>query len=138
MKQESCNSYKVSRSALNIIVLLLTVNLLSACGEKPTSSSSSGAVFGHPTISNTDSTPRNGRYAIVINPNIRADTFLLDTQKGKIWQLTKFTDLAGEPTGWNEMTIVDNGGDNSEKIPGSGTIYDYINQQTKKGETKKK
>jgi hypothetical protein len=32
-----------------------------------------------------------GRYQIVMNPQIRADTFLLDTATGKIWQLAKLT-----------------------------------------------
>jgi hypothetical protein len=26
------------------------------------------------------------RYQIVFNPNVRADTFLLDTQTGRVWQ----------------------------------------------------
>src|SRR5271157_3283094 len=36
----------------------------------------------------SDTTLRPGRYQIVFNPNVRADTFLLDTQVGKVWQLT--------------------------------------------------
>ena len=41
-----------------------------------------------------------GRYQIVINPQARADTFMLDTETGRIWQLTKYTDLEGDPTIW--------------------------------------
>ncbi|MCC6498580.1 MAG: hypothetical protein IT193_20250 [Propionibacteriaceae bacterium] len=44
---------------------------------------------------------QGGRYQIIFNPSgIRADTFLLDTQTGKIWRPTKYTDLRGEPTAW--------------------------------------
>lgn len=52
-----------------------------------------------------------GRYQIVFSPNVRADTFLLDTQKGRVWQMTKFSDLPGEPTAWNEMDVIDSSGE---------------------------
>jgi hypothetical protein len=48
-----------------------------------------------------------GRYQIVINPSMRADTFLLDTQSGKIWRLEKFLELNGEPTIWVLMDRFD-------------------------------
>jgi hypothetical protein len=50
---------------------------------------------------------QNGRFQIFFNPNVRADTFLLDTQTGKVWQLTKFTNLIGDPTVWNRMERID-------------------------------
>lgn len=50
---------------------------------------------------------QNGRFQIFINPNVRADTFLVDTQTGKVWQLTQFTDVKGEPTAWNRMDRLD-------------------------------
>ena len=40
------------------------------------------------------------RFQIVINPAARADTFLLDTATGTIWQRTKYTDLPGQPEIW--------------------------------------
>lgn len=44
---------------------------------------------------------QGGRFQIIFNPSgVRADTFLLDTQTGKIWRPTKYTDLRGEPTVW--------------------------------------
>lgn len=55
--------------------------------------------------------PPVGRYQIVFSPNVRADTFLLDTQKGRVWQMTKFSDLPGEPTAWNEMDVIDSTGE---------------------------
>lgn len=51
------------------------------------------------------------RYQIVFNPNVRADTFLLDTEKGKVWQLVKFGSLEGQPTAWDSMDIIDNSGE---------------------------
>ena len=41
-----------------------------------------------------------GRFQIIINPNVRADTFLLDTQTGKIWRETEYPDLKDKPTAW--------------------------------------
>ena len=41
-----------------------------------------------------------GRYQIVFGPHARADTFLIDTQTGKIWTRTVFTFLQGEPQAW--------------------------------------
>jgi len=41
-----------------------------------------------------------GRYQIFFSPNVRADTFLVDTQTGKIWRMQQFTDVPGQPTVW--------------------------------------
>jgi hypothetical protein len=49
-----------------------------------------------------------GRYQIVINPQMRADTFLLDTATGKVWQLIKFSDIENQPTAWRYMDRLDN------------------------------
>ena len=48
-----------------------------------------------------------GRYQIVINPQARADTFLLDTATGRVWQLIIYGDLNGEPPAWQLMKRVD-------------------------------
>jgi hypothetical protein len=48
-----------------------------------------------------------GRFQIVFNPQMRADTFLIDTQKGRLWQLTQFSDLPGKPSAWQEMDVLD-------------------------------
>jgi hypothetical protein len=44
------------------------------------------ACFGAdaPNVNNNN----NGRYVMYMNPNVRADQFVLDTQTGKIWQMT--------------------------------------------------
>ena len=49
-----------------------------------------------------------GRFRIVFSPHARADTFLLDTQTGRVWQLMG---LNGEPTAWAPMTRLDNSQD---------------------------
>jgi hypothetical protein len=49
-----------------------------------------------------------GRYQIVINPQVRADTFLLDTETGRIWMPTQYTDTVGEPTVWKVQDRVNN------------------------------
>ena len=48
-----------------------------------------------------------GRYQIIMHPTFRADQYLLDTATGKIWQLTKFGTLKGEPEAWKFMTRLD-------------------------------
>ena len=50
---------------------------------------------------------QNARFQIVFNPNIRADTFLLDTQTGQVWQLTHFPDANGDPSAWSHMDRLD-------------------------------
>ena len=41
-----------------------------------------------------------GRYQIVINPNVRADTWLLDTETGRVWTHSAVSDVKGSPTVW--------------------------------------
>lgn len=48
-----------------------------------------------------------GRYVVTFSPFARADSFLLDTQTGRVWQLTRFTDLEGEPLIWKNMERID-------------------------------
>jgi hypothetical protein len=56
-------------------------------------------------------TTPGGRYQILFSPLARADTFLLDTETGKVWQLTKFTDANGEPLAWVPMDRLDSQAD---------------------------
>jgi hypothetical protein len=52
-----------------------------------------------------------GRYQIVYSPHAARDTFLLDTATGRVWQLTAFSDLEGQPAAWDLMTRIDNNED---------------------------
>ncbi len=56
---------------------------------------------------------RDGRYTIFFSPHVRADTFLLDTATGKVWVLTKFSDLNGAPSAWDYMPRLDTAADES-------------------------
>lgn len=49
-----------------------------------------------------------GRYQIVINPQARPDTFLLDTATGRVWQLVQYSDLKDTPPAWQLMKRIDN------------------------------
>ncbi len=48
-----------------------------------------------------------GRYQLIVNPNARADTFLLDTATGHVWQRTKYTNLPDQPEVWQIQDRVD-------------------------------
>ena len=52
--------------------------------------------------------PQTGRYQIFFSPHMRADTFLVDTVEGKVWQLTTYADLVGDPQGWGHLERIDN------------------------------
>lgn len=56
----------------------------------------------------TDVSAGAPRYQIVINPNVRADTFLLDTVTGRIWIRRSYVDLMTEPEVWEPEDRVDN------------------------------
>jgi hypothetical protein len=51
---------------------------------------------------------RDGRFQIVINPEVRADTFLLDTQTGRMWRPAQYKELEGEPVVFVPFDKVDN------------------------------
>lgn len=50
---------------------------------------------------------QTGRFQIVISPNVRADTFLLDTWTGKIWRMIQEADVEGQPTIWKYERRID-------------------------------
>jgi hypothetical protein len=47
-----------------------------------------------------------GRYQIVVDPG-GPNNFLLDTQTGKTWQWTRFSDLENEPKAWTAQLRFD-------------------------------
>lgn len=63
-----------------------------------------------PIIAGCDNHSSPQRYQMVSNPQM-TDTYLLDNQKGRIWQLTTSTDVPGHPEVWEEMDIIDNKGE---------------------------
>ncbi len=120
---------------MKLIALLFLTSLLSACKQEQPPIPP-GFILNEPRTAT--SSPQNGRYVIVFSPLVPQDKFLLDTQKGKVWQLTKYPDLVGEPTVWEDMGITDNSADASERIPGSLTTLELLKRYPKKGENKEK
>ena len=51
--------------------------------------------------------PQQARFIVVFSPLARADTYLLDSQTGRIWQSVQ--DREGRSV-WQEMRFVDQGG----------------------------
>jgi hypothetical protein len=69
-----------------------------------------------------------GRFRIFFSPHARSDTYLVDTQSGKVWQLTQFTGLNGEPTAWSPMPHLDNAEDQAAFVRAHGAKRSPENQ----------
>lgn len=101
---------------MRILKLVLTVGLslgLVACERQsstaePPPSMASPPMASPPVFAASSPSPR---YQIVFGPHARADTFLLDTYKGRVWRLVKYTDLPDQPTAFDEVEIIDNRGE---------------------------
>lgn len=63
-----------------------------------------------PVIAGCDNHSSQPRYQFVSNPQM-TDTYLLDNQKGRIWELTTSSEVPGHPEVWEEMAIIDNHGE---------------------------
>jgi hypothetical protein len=48
------------------------------------------------------------RYQLFVNPEVRADTLLLDTTTGKVWRMTEITDASNHPKVWKYEDRMDN------------------------------
>jgi hypothetical protein len=81
--------------------LLLLVNGLALQSQTPTPAKPQPAP-SQPSASTM------GRYQLVFNPSVRADTFLLDTQTGKVWIRTQITNVKGTPDIWKYQDRIDN------------------------------
>jgi hypothetical protein len=62
------------------------------------------------------SSPTQGRYQIIMSPHNARDTFLLDSETGRVWQLTIFTFLNGEPGVWDLMPRIDTPEDHAKVV----------------------
>jgi hypothetical protein len=102
---------------IRCIVLLLVGGLLAACSEN--SPPPAGYILDRASAQATASSSRNGRYVIAFSPATKPETFLVDTQKGRVWQLAKFTELEGEPTLWKGIVAIDDAKERADRIPGS-------------------
>ena len=61
--------------------------------------------------------PKTGRYQIFFSPYIREDTFLVDTEKGRVWRAVRYIDVTGKPTVWEEIDIIDRKGEIGTTLP---------------------
>jgi hypothetical protein len=59
--------------------------------------------------------PASGRYQILMSPHNARDTFLLDTETGRVWQLAVFSFLNDDPAVWDLMPRID-GPDDYDKV----------------------
>jgi hypothetical protein len=57
-----------------------------------------------------------GRFQIVISPLTARDTFLLDTETGRVWQMTQLSFLIGEPVVWDLMPRIDSDDDYAKVV----------------------
>lgn len=96
-------------------LLLLIAFVMTGCGNQssqaPASDTTKNKWETAPVPAPTTSAQAYPRYQIVFSPHLRADTFLLDTQKGRIWKSVKFSDVPEQPDTWDEMDIIDSQGE---------------------------
>jgi hypothetical protein len=59
----------------------------------------------------------SGRYQIVFSPHARAETFMIDTETGRVWQFTTFVDLDGDPHAWMSVPRIDSDSDFAIWLP---------------------
>lgn len=62
---------------------------------------------GKDVVLNVAAAPAPGRYQILYSPNARADTFMLDTSTGRVWQFVTYIDLDGDPHAWRLLSRID-------------------------------
>jgi hypothetical protein len=90
--------YKGEHQMKRLVILLVAISLISAVI----------AIAQTRTQSPPEIKLTPGRYQIVINPNVRADTFLLDTETGRVWHPIQYSDIQGKPSVWKFDERVDN------------------------------
>ena len=79
-----------------LVVALLGIALIVGVGGSAQSPSKSVAAV-----------PQFGRYQIFFSPYGRADTFLVDTDNGRIWVHAEFSGLQGKPIIWEPEVRLD-------------------------------
>ena len=101
---------KPQRLALAGMLLLLFLAALVAFGSSAPVRAAAGGSTSPPPGGSIGGPPGGlpGRYQIVISPHLRAETFLVDTQTGRTWIMTRYDDLEGKPSVWHYQDKVDN------------------------------
>lgn len=65
------------------------------------------STFSYSATAQQSASTSSARFQIFLNPNVRADTFLVDTNTGRVWRLTTFKDIEDNPTVWISMDRID-------------------------------
>ena len=91
-------------------------------GATPVPTFAQSVPMPHNTVNDFWPSGQNGegRFRIFFSPHVRADTFLVDTQTGRVWRLTQFTGLNGEPAAWVPMSRLDNPEDQAAFVRANG------------------
>jgi hypothetical protein len=79
---------------IHLLIIFVLITLIAACDQP----------ISHAQSKSQEESAKC--YDIVFSPQARADTFLIDKCEGKVWRLTQFTDLEGDPSAWYEMPII--------------------------------
>ena len=117
--------------AASLLALALAGCKPSSDSSQPTPPQGSTPSMGTPIASHEPL----ARYQVVFGPHARADTFLVDTQKGRIWQLVKFKDIEGEPAAFDEIAVVDESGEIG--MSAANFRRQYESEKTPKTQAKK-
>ncbi|HEY1615744.1 MAG TPA: hypothetical protein VGF97_18875 [Rhizomicrobium sp.] len=94
---------------LSVGATLLALNLLPAAASNGAPKTATAGPWEEYAKALASTSPP-GRYAIVFSPHVERSTFLLDTETGRVWVHTTFSDLMGEPDAWDYMERLDDPG----------------------------
>jgi hypothetical protein len=99
-------SFQAFRVCVARIAVLL---LLGALGTSDALSQDKGGLARDPNqgVVAGSAAQSGQRYQIVFSPHVARDTFMIDTLTGRVWQLTQFSRLSGEPVAWEIMERID-------------------------------
>jgi hypothetical protein len=86
-----------------LAISLLAVVALSGCDQQWPQKAAAAPTAG------TGAASEIGRFVIVHSPQVERDTILLDTKTGQTWGLAQFTDMDGDPYGWQPIYRADTG-----------------------------
>ncbi|HEY5804839.1 MAG TPA: hypothetical protein VIT90_14195 [Lysobacter sp.] len=109
------------KSSVTQIALIALIGLWPIAGCERVMERPAAAMPTQP-VSNT------ARYQIVFNPHNAAVTYLVDTQKGKVWELTKFTDMYTQPTAFNGIDVLDEDGEVGKTWERFSTVYKLMEE----------
>jgi hypothetical protein len=93
----------LSKITTMLLLLIAVVAFLAGAYASPlvnNAFTSEGAVL-------KSSNSLSGRFTLVVNPLVKTEKFLLDTQLGRMWQIVKAGESNEKPSIWHRIAIVD-------------------------------